>query len=331
MGGAGLTGRFWDGVGFGKLLDYPENPNSYYLSEMPKPSEHTGLPPWFPDLDECRRCTIGAMWGQWFGSVELVCGNRDHFLEKLARGVDDYRERLQEARERHDTELAHRYEGLVEELGSMSPELPRLVLSAMTARDVRLIWRHPLGVYHADWSDEGPITARVRMLLGQPAKPFTGYQTFGTYETIPQQLAALSQDGAEELLALLVVMRDMAGWSATPEELAKVPQGTFRQLSAELSAFLHDPDLPDLDVEAVPEGLAIADLYVCWDCKNHHIPVEPDEDPPAFHVDCGGALEWSGRLMSYDPETGIFGRTWDEKPRMPQVAGREEALAAAAT
>ena len=58
----------------------------------------------------------------------------------------------------------------------------------------------------------------------------------------------------------------------------------------------------------------IADLYVCWRCGNHDVRVDVGADPPEYH-DCGyGPLQWSGHLHAYDPETGKFSRTHDEKP-----------------
>ena len=62
------------------------------------------------------------------------------------------------------------------------------------------------------------------------------------------------------------------------------------------------------------EGQVLADLYVCWRCRDHHVAVEPEGEPPEYHT-CGyGPLEWSGHLMAYDPESRKFWRTWDEMP-----------------
>ena len=311
----GSRGRMW-AMGpdhqFLKGVYIDENASSDYLEQMSDPRRWTAMPPWFPDLEECKSCTIGAAYGHWYGETLLACTNKEHWVEKLARGEAAYRERLQAARERHDEELIQRYEQLVDELMSMSPELVRMMLRGMTARDFRLIWRHPVGVYHQAWSDEGPITERVRMILQVPPTPHTGYQIYGYSDDVREKVAALSQEDAEQLLALLTVMRDMEDWTATPQEL-EVPRGTLQELSPELSAFLSGWTNDGWD------GEIIADLYVCWDCGNHHLPVEPDVVAPDFHADCGGALEWSGHLLSYDPETGVIGRTWDEMPRPPEA------------
>ena len=63
----------------------------------------------------------------------------------------------------------------------------------------------------------------------------------------------------------------------------------------------------------------LADLYVCWRCADHDIAVAVDADPPAYHDACGwGPLDYSGRLMSWDADTGRTTRTYDEFP--PKVA-----------
>ena len=54
-------------------------------------------PPYFPDLEECQRCTIGATYAMSRGGgyplhkAALVCFNKAHYLEKLQTGEADYR------------------------------------------------------------------------------------------------------------------------------------------------------------------------------------------------------------------------------------------------
>ena len=44
-----------------------------------------GVPPWFPDLEECMACVIGAKWTRLGYPAQTVpiCTNREHYLEKL--------------------------------------------------------------------------------------------------------------------------------------------------------------------------------------------------------------------------------------------------------
>ena len=49
------------------------------------------VPPWFPDLDECKRCTIGAAYARSKGGhplerTTLVCFNQEHYQQKLEAG-----------------------------------------------------------------------------------------------------------------------------------------------------------------------------------------------------------------------------------------------------
>ena len=271
-----------------------------------------GVPPWFPNLEECTSCVIGAKWTRhgYPAKTTLICTNREHYMEKLQAGEAAYRERLQQAREAEDAAAGEELESLLEDLMAAGPETLRMMLRAMVASNPVLDWRHPLGVYHERFSDEPQMVERIRMILGMEAVPYN--QPDG--RTIdPAAIEDLSHEDTEQLLAALTVHRLRKGWTATPEYLQESsPGNTPAESMSEMSVFL-------AAWNPVSAGAIIADLYVCWDCDNHHIPVEPGKNPPAFHNDCGGKLEWSGHLTGYDPDSGRIWRTWDEQPRILEV------------
>ena len=87
-----------DNTGFWKVL---EKGDLDWRKKYSWSREQGGiLPPWFPDLDECKRCTIGAAYaksryGYTLRDVTLVCTNQEHYQEKLQAGEAAYREKTQ--------------------------------------------------------------------------------------------------------------------------------------------------------------------------------------------------------------------------------------------
>ena len=66
------------GTKFWKILQHGDSEDLYSLERL----DGGLVPPWFPDLDECRRCTIGAAWaGSKYGYEQLkqpalICFNQ---------------------------------------------------------------------------------------------------------------------------------------------------------------------------------------------------------------------------------------------------------------
>ena len=131
--------------------------------------EGAWLPPWFPDLDECRsRCTIGAAYamGRYPIGYEpgLVCLNRVHFEEKMAAGAAAFREQVDSERALRDERAVAGANHVEESLSALgAPALRALALALMSARP-RLEFVHPTGEWHADWSYEPATAAGIRWL-----------------------------------------------------------------------------------------------------------------------------------------------------------------------
>ena len=129
------------------------------------------LPPWFPDLDECKRCTIGAAYaksrdGYTLRDVTLVCMNQEHYQEKLNVGEAAYRGKLQSHREDIDRQDAKTVQHLTRQLEPLTDDACRVLAASLVAANPDLAWSHPLGFYDEDWSHESGLGELVRDLLG---------------------------------------------------------------------------------------------------------------------------------------------------------------------
>ena len=129
------------------------------------------LPPWFPDLDECKRCTIGAAYaksrdGYTLRDVTLVCMNQEHYQEKLNVGEAAYRGKLQSHREGIDRQDAKTVQHLTRQLEPLTDDACRVLAASLVAANPDLAWSHPLGFYDEDWSHESGLGELVRDLLG---------------------------------------------------------------------------------------------------------------------------------------------------------------------
>ena len=130
------------------------------------------VPPWFPNLKECQKCTIGAAYAKTRGGYgildrpTLVCFNRDHYREKLQAGEAAYRSKL----EAHRTGIDRQDTKAVREIMRQLEPLPETAFHALAtsllAATPTLKWLHPLGVYHQNFSYESQATVKVRELLG---------------------------------------------------------------------------------------------------------------------------------------------------------------------
>ena len=132
------------------------------------------VPPYFPDLKECQRCTIGAAYaksrgGYPLGKPALVCFNQEHYQEKLAVGEAAYREKM----EAHQKGLHRQDSASIMQIVSWLQPLPeeacRALALALIAVEPTLEWQHPFGRFHEGWSYESGAAVRVRELLGTAA------------------------------------------------------------------------------------------------------------------------------------------------------------------
>ena len=204
---------------FWKEIRKPSELNRY---ELVRSQDDRGgpMPPWFPDLEECRTCVIGAVHARmdWPVRLGLICANEKHYLEKLQAGKTAYLQALRVVREEQDALDQNDLEALLEDLRAMSPETPAMLLRAMVASDPVLEWRHPLGTFHEDFSDEGQMVERIRMILGIEAGDYDRYDEEG--RTIdPSVVARLCQADIEHLMAALAVHRLRKDWTALPSDL----------------------------------------------------------------------------------------------------------------
>ena len=112
--------------------------------------DHAGkVPPWFPDLDECRNCTIGAAYaktrfgGHGLDRPTLVCFNREHYEEKLAVGEAEYREKKAAHRLGLDRQDAKAIERFSRELESLSDDACQALAVSLVTAQPELEWQHP--------------------------------------------------------------------------------------------------------------------------------------------------------------------------------------------
>ena len=192
------------GQGFWKVMqkadpDYPR------LWEQ----EHGGgVAPWFPDLEECQKCTIGAAYAKSRGGyplsqTALVCFNREHYQEKLAAGEIAYREKLDAQRRGSDRQDSQTVERLTRQLEPLSDDACRaLAASLLTARRA-LEWQHPLGVFHQEWSYESGPIARIRELPGLEDSTYERRDRAGLLVDV-DSLDGVAAEHLPELVAALV-------------------------------------------------------------------------------------------------------------------------------
>ena len=134
---------------FHKVLDRA-TPNAPHELNRMRRMDGPLVPPWFPDLDECKRCTIGAAYaksrhGYPLEKPTLVCLNEEHYLEKLKAGEAEYRAKFEADRakaERRDREMI---DSVAVALGSMPEYVKRPLATALVQATERLQPVNPLG------------------------------------------------------------------------------------------------------------------------------------------------------------------------------------------
>ena len=155
---------------FYKVLDKWEIEEGYQLRQL-EGLKGGGVPPWFPDLEECQKCIIGAAYvasndGYPLRKPTLACFNQEHYLEKLQAGRAAYEEKLAAQQKGIDRQDDHAIQDLKEELLS-APALAKypLALTLLSATPAMPGW-HPLGFHHEDFCFDTVPRATVRALSG---------------------------------------------------------------------------------------------------------------------------------------------------------------------
>ena len=135
----------------------------------------------------------------------------------------------------------------------------------------------------------------------------------------PAKLDDLSQEDAEHLLAALTVHRLRQGWTATPRGTGEKFPGRCRRSGHERADGVPGHIRPGWASGGNPHRGSVRPAGNAATTTSRW---RRERKPPEYHVDCGGALHWSGLLMGYDPDTGRISRTWDEMPSGPNGAQR---------
>ena len=191
--------KFW------KILERGERDDVYQVERL----DGGRVPPWFPDLDECRRCTIGAAYakskdGFFLKNPVLACFNKEHYLEKLAKGEAKFREKLQaniKGIERQDEKAA----AIVElQLEPLSVDAVRALAASLVSAKRGLDLVHPMGDFHHKWTYESATVVSIRELLGVAAPNLTDrYNRSGPVMDI-ESVDGLDNDQVRRLAALLM-------------------------------------------------------------------------------------------------------------------------------
>ena len=189
------------GEGFWKILQKgrPEDTRSW------ERQEGGPVPPWFPNLKECQRCTIGASYAKSRGGyplsdAKLVCFNQKHYQEKLQAGEAKYKAKLEGSRKGIDRQDRKAVEKFTEQLQSLPDFVCYALAMSLLRAEPRLEWLHPTGAYHKDFSYESAAGTRARELLNLEAEADWRLQTRIELEA----LASVEPGEVRELLASLM-------------------------------------------------------------------------------------------------------------------------------
>ena len=169
------------------------------------------VPHWFPDLDECRGCIIGASYAKSRSSYmlekpALVCFNKEHYEEKRKAGEAAYREQIEQWRrevDRMHDDAALRF---IRELDTLPDGSCFALAAALLAAQPQIQLEHPAGEPHKKWSYETASVATLRRMLGGTTPNFERYgrQGFGAFAPDPD-LGAIGEDYIRQLVAALLV------------------------------------------------------------------------------------------------------------------------------
>ena len=130
-----------------------------------------GVPPWFPDLKECQKCTIGAAYGASqhghpLRKPALLCFNKEHYLEKLQAGEAVYKQKLAAQAKGIDRQDDKAIQDLKEQLLSVPGRFKLALAAALLSATPDLPGWHPLGFHHDDFCFDTVPRATVSALLG---------------------------------------------------------------------------------------------------------------------------------------------------------------------
>ena len=167
-----------------------------------------GVPPWFPDLRECQRCTIGAAYGKsrdgyTLPKPTLCCFNKAHYEEKLQAGQAAFRGKLEAQRVGADRQDLREAEALLGHLSLLSEEACQAMAISLLSAGPILELQHPLGVYHKSWSYESAASAKVRELLSVDLAP-RGYRGDPAAVLDPESVQGAKPGEVRQLVASLM-------------------------------------------------------------------------------------------------------------------------------
>ena len=191
-----------------------------------------GVPPWFPDLEECQRCIIGAAWAKpkhsYGDKPVLVCTNKQHYWEKLALGEAAYRERIEEEKRNADARDLDARLQVAHELYRLDLNGVMLLAHALLSSNPEIEWEHPLGVPNQAWSYRSATAEWICDVLEVKGKArFNRWDARGTIVD-PASLGKVGPDELRILVAALTVHHlRRAG------KVDAVPQGTQSEIPEE--------------------------------------------------------------------------------------------------
>ena len=168
-----------------------------------------GVPPWFPDIEECQGCTIGAAYARSRGGyplrdATLVCFNQKHYQEKLSAGEIAYRGKLEAQRKGVDRQDAKAVKRLMRQLEPLSEGACQALASSLVAAQPTLLWVNPIGFYDKDWSHESWVVSLVRDLLGSESLTNNGrWEAYGSVVDV-DAVASLAPEDLRKLAAALM-------------------------------------------------------------------------------------------------------------------------------
>ena len=207
----------YSGPSFWKILQ-KGNPDDVYDWQNDKGGH---VPPWFPDLKECQRCTIGAVYARGkseyspLSKTTLGCFNRKHYQEKLQVGEADYRAKLEAQRKGNDRQDLKEAEELLGHLSLLSEDACQAMATSLLSAGPILELQHPLGAYHKAWSYESAASAKVRELLSVDLAN-RGYRGDPAAVLDPESVQRVKPGEVRQLVASLMAYHlRRAGKSAT--------------------------------------------------------------------------------------------------------------------
>ena len=164
------------------------------------------VPPFFPDLKECQRCTIGAAYAksqQYYvlEKAKLCCFNQEHYQEKLAAGEAEYKSKLEAQKKGAYRQDRETIQEVIRQLQPLSEDARRALAAALLVATPVMELQHPFDAYHKEWSYESEAAAKIRELLGTEESDYRGRSVLH-----PKGLEALPQVAPEDLRELVAAL-----------------------------------------------------------------------------------------------------------------------------